>query len=149
MIERPRITVAAVVERDGRFLMVEEERQGRRVFNQPAGHVEGGESLLEATIRETREETGRDFLPEALLGVYRWSNPETGATFVRIAVSGEVSEQDPARPLDDGIVGTVWLGRDELAAQPERLRSPMVLRCLDDHAAGRRYPLELLVDLPQ
>ncbi|MBK1690792.1 NUDIX hydrolase [Ectothiorhodospira mobilis] len=143
----PRVTVAAVVERDGRFLLVEEQADGRRVFNQPAGHLEEGESLLQATARETLEETGRVFTPQSLVGIYRWRHPQSGLTFLRVAVAGEVGERVPGSCLDPDILDTHWLSRETLAREPDGLRSPLVLRCIDDYRAGRRHPLELLVDL--
>ncbi|HEY0720507.1 MAG TPA: NUDIX hydrolase [Gammaproteobacteria bacterium] len=141
---RPHITVAAVIEREGRFLVVEEKVDGRVVINQPAGHVERGESLLEAVERETLEESGRHFVPEALVGVYSWTNPDTDITYVRFAFTGSCSERDPARSLDTGIIDARWMSREELLAQPERLRSPLVLRVINDYLAGRRFHLDLL-----
>ncbi len=140
----PHVTVAAVVEREGRFLVVEENAQERIVFNQPAGHVEDGESLIEAVIRETLEESGRTFTPEALIGVYSWTNPATNITYLRFAFTGSISERDPTRKLDEGIIDAVWRSRDELLAQPDKLRSPLVMRVIDDYLAGRRYHLDLL-----
>jgi 8-oxo-dGTP pyrophosphatase MutT (NUDIX family) len=139
--------VAAVVERDGRFLMVEEQVDGDLCLNQPAGHLEDGESLLQAVIRETLEETAWHFRPEALVGVYRWRHPG-GETFLRFAFAGTVQDQDHARPLDPDIRRTLWLDRETLLAERARLRSPLVLHCVADYLAGRRYPLDLLQDLP-
>ncbi|MBV6415707.1 MAG: Phosphatase NudJ [Steroidobacteraceae bacterium] len=147
MPPRPEVTVAAVVERDGRFLVVEERVHGRLVLNQPAGHVEDRETLFEAVVRETREETAWRLTPRHLLGLYLWRNARTGRSTLRVAFSGEVSEHDPAASLDRGIVGTHWLGRGELDAAHARLRSPLVLRCVDDYLAGRRLPLETVADL--
>lgn len=141
----PHVTVAAVVEEKGRFLLVEEVVGGRRVFNQPAGHWEQGEDLVEAVIRETREETGYAFVPDAVLGIYRWDRPAGNASYLRVAFLGRLSGQDPAAPLDHGIIGPRWMSRDEMFAQAAVLRSPQVLRCVDDYLAGRRYPLDLLV----
>ena len=141
---KPHITVAAVVESGGRFLVVEESIEGRIVFNQPAGHVEAGETLLEAVARETLEESGRTFTPEALIGVYSWTKPETEITYLRFAFTGSVGERDPARKLDEGIIDAVWKSRDELQAQPGKLRSPLVMRAINDYLAGRRYHLDLL-----
>ncbi|WP_018952426.1 NUDIX hydrolase [Thioalkalivibrio sulfidiphilus] len=143
----PRATVAAVVERDGRFLMVEEQVDGGLRLNQPAGHLEDGESLLQAVIRETLEETAWHFRPEALVGIYRWRHPG-GETFLRFAFAGAVHDQDGTRTLDPDILRTLWLDRDTLVTERARLRSPLVLRCVDDYLAGRRYPLALLQDLP-
>ena len=144
MVWKPHVTVAAIAERDGRFLMVEEEVRGRRVLNNPAGHLEPGESFLEAVKRETLEETGWEFVPDAVTGIYLWKNPELDATFVRVAFHGYCGQHHPERPLDKGIVGPRWLARAELGGSKHTLRSPMVLRCIDDWLAGRRYPLEIL-----
>ncbi len=143
----PHITVAAVVERNGRFLLVEENSSGRIVLNQPAGHLEQGESLVAAAVREVKEETGRDFMPEGIIGVYRWHSPLNHVTYVRVAFWGRVSEPVPGRKLDADILRTIWLTREELEARLEQLRSAMVLRCIDDFLAGRRFPLDLLVEL--
>jgi len=138
----PEVTVAAIVERDGRYLMVEERSAGRLVLNQPAGHLEDRETLLEAAIRETREETAWRFHPEALVGVYLWRNPVDERSFLRFAFCGTVDDHQPRLPLDIGIVRAVWMSHDQLLAQAPRLRSPMVLRCLDDFLLGKRQPLE-------
>lgn len=144
---KPHVTVAAVVEREGRFLMVEETAEGRRVLNQPAGHLEPGESLLEAMVRETREETGWDVEGIALIGIYRWAHPNHSMTFLRVTFAARALAHNPYRSLDEGIHCTRWLTCDELAAATERLRSPLVLESTTDYLAGRRYPLELLRDL--
>lgn len=144
MVWKPHVTVAAIAERDGRFLVVEEEVHSERVLNNPAGHLEPGESFLDAVQRETLEETGWEFLPDAVTGIYLWKNPVLDASFVRVAFHGKCGEHHPERPLDKGIIAPHWLTRAELAAKGSALRSPMVLRCIDDHLAGRRYPLELL-----
>ena len=142
---QPHLTVAAVVERNGRFLCVEEVADGATVFNQPAGHVDDGESLIAAVARETLEETGWVFVPDALLGIYRWVKPDTGDTFIRAAFRGTLVEQRHATPPDSDIVAAHWLTRAELAAQP--LRSPLVLRCIDDYRAGVSHPRSVLQDL--
>jgi len=147
MIWKPHVTVAAVAERDGRFLLVEEEIEGRLVVNQPAGHLDPGESLVDAAVRETLEETAWHFVPQALIGVYRWVNPDNEATFVRFTFAGEVADHEPQRPLDKEIRRVLWLGIDELDARAGELRSPLVRRAIDDYRAGRRYPLDLLLDL--
>ncbi|MGE5624277.1 MAG: NUDIX hydrolase [Bacillota bacterium] len=144
MVWKPHVTVAAISERDGRFLVVEEEVRGRRVLNNPAGHLEPGESFLDAVRRETLEETGWDFTPDSVTGIYLWKNPELDAAFVRVAFYGHCSRHHPDRKLDKGIVAPHWLTRHELAAGRYELRSPMVLRCIDDCLTGRRYPLDLL-----
>jgi 8-oxo-dGTP pyrophosphatase MutT (NUDIX family) len=138
----PDVTVAAIVQRDGRFLVVEERIGGRLVLNQPAGHLEDGESLIDAAIRETREETAWGFRPEALVGTYLWRNPDTGRAFLRFAFCGSVEDHHPDQPLDTGIQRAMWLSHEQLRSQPGRLRSPMVLRCLDDFLLGRRQPLD-------
>lgn len=143
---KPHVTVAAVIERKSRFLMVEEASDGTLVFNQPAGHLDEGESLIRAAVRETQEETAWTFIPEALLGIYRWRNPENGSTYLRVCFTGQCTSHDPSQTLDSGIVRAEWLSRDELSAS-NRLRSPLVLRCIDDYLAGIRYPLNLLSDL--
>lgn len=139
---RPEITVAAIVEKHGRFLIVEERIRHRLVFNQPAGHVEDRETLVDAVCRETREETGWGFRPRALLGTYLWRNPVNGVATMRFAFIGDVVDFDAAQPLDAGIVRTHWLARGELVARADRLRSPLVIRCIDDYLAGQRLPLD-------
>ena len=143
----PHLTVAALIEREGRFLFVEERIDGRLVLNQPAGHVEDAESLSAAVIRETLEETGWEFQPEFLIGLYRWRHPGSAETFFRVCFSGSACRHHPERPLDTDIVRTVWLSGDELTRQPERQRSPLVQRCVLDYLAGRRFPLELLQEV--
>ena len=144
MVWKPDVTVAAVVERDGKFLFVEERAGGRVVLNQPAGHLENGETLIEAVARETLEETGWSFVPGHVVGVYLWQPEHLARTFLRIAFAGRLEGHDPARPLDHGIVRTRWLDREQLLAAQPRHRSPLVLRCVEDYLAGARYPLELL-----
>ncbi len=142
----PHVTVAAIIERDGRFLLVEEHTpQGLRL-NNPAGHLEAGESLLQAVVRETLEETAHDFSPTALLGVYQSHGLRAGrgVHYVRFAFCGDLGARHAGRALDAGIVRTLWLSLDDLRANHERLRSPSVLQCAIDHAAGMRWPLQLL-----
>jgi 8-oxo-dGTP pyrophosphatase MutT (NUDIX family) len=151
MTWKPDVTVAAVAQRDGKFLFVEERSGGRVVLNQPAGHVEDGETFLEAVVRETLEETAWRFEPQAVVGVYVWRPPHAARTFLRVAFSGELRDHDPARPLDRGILRTRWLTRDQLHEPRLRLRSPLVTQCLDDYLAGVRHPLSLishLIDAP-
>jgi 8-oxo-dGTP pyrophosphatase MutT (NUDIX family) len=148
---KPSVTVAAIVERSGRFLLVEEQtREGLRL-NNPAGHLDPEESLLQAVEREVLEETACRFTPEALIGVYlsrfRRADGED-VTYLRFSFSGSVSEPDPALALDAGIVRTLWLTSDELRACRERHRSPLVLQSIEDHLAGRRFPLEVLTAHP-
>ena len=135
---RPAVTVAAIVERDGRFLLVEEETRDGVRLNQPAGHLEAGESLPAAAARETREETGWTVAATALVGVYRWEAPDSGATFVRFSFVAEALGHDRALSLDAGIVRALWLTYDEVAARRGEHRSPLVLRCLDDYRAVDR-----------
>jgi 8-oxo-dGTP pyrophosphatase MutT (NUDIX family) len=144
MIFRPDVTVAAVIERDGRFLIVEEVVSGRRVLNQPAGHLEEGESLVEAVVRETLEESAWHFVPQAVTGIYQWRNAENGRSFLRVAFTGICRHHEAWRALDDGICRAIWVGRDELQHERDRLRSPMVLACVDDYLAGCRYPLDVV-----
>jgi 8-oxo-dGTP pyrophosphatase MutT (NUDIX family) len=136
--------VAAVVERDGRFLVVEEETDDGLRFNQPAGHLEKGESLVAAAAREALEETAHRFRPEFLVGIYQWPKPGSDITYLRFAFGGSVEGFEPERRLDDGIVRAVWLSLDELRATRERHRSPLILQCCEDYLAGRRFPLDLL-----
>jgi 8-oxo-dGTP pyrophosphatase MutT (NUDIX family) len=141
------VTVATVVVNDGRLLMVEENAGGRRVLNQPAGHLEPDESLLEAALRETLEETGWDVRLTAFVGAYQWKAPETGRHYLRFAFAAEPLAHHPARELDEGIVRTLWLTPGELQAETARHRSPLVWRVVSDFLAGRRQPLELLQHL--
>ena len=143
---RPDLTVAAIVERDGQFLLVEERVGARLVFNQPAGHVERGEQLVTAVIRETLEETAWHFKPEALVGVYFWEQPDKQRTFMRFAFTGQVTDHDSTRRLDRGIERAVWMSRDDIVGRTSRLRSPMVMLCVEDYLAGQRYPMELVRD---
>jgi ADP-ribose pyrophosphatase YjhB (NUDIX family) len=144
----PSVTVAAIIERDGRYLLVEEDTPEGLRLNNPAGHLDRGESPLQGVIRETLEETARAFTPEALIGVYlsRFQRPATGddVTYLRFAYGGVVGEPQPGRALDTPIVRTLWMTLDELRASRDRHRSGLVLRCIEDHRAGRRHPLDLL-----
>ena len=143
----PEVTVAAITETDGRFLVVEEFINQRLVFNQPAGHVERGESLLTAVIREVREETAWRFEPESLIGVYLWRSPESGVTTMRFAFSGTVDDHQATQPLDQGIVGTHWLSPADLQEREQRLRSPLVMRCIEDYLKGKRQPIASVAHL--
>jgi 8-oxo-dGTP pyrophosphatase MutT (NUDIX family) len=146
MVWTPRVTVAAIVPREDRFLLVEEQTAHGIRINQPAGHLDEGESLLQAVVRETLEETAWDVAPQALIGVYRWRIGPNGLTYLRFCFLAAAIAEDPARTLDSGILQALWLTREDLAATPERLRSPLVLRGIDDYLAGHRYPLALLHD---
>ncbi len=145
MIWKPNVTVAAVVERDGKYLLVEEETDLGLAFNQPAGHLEKGEALIDAVVRETLEETAYRFKPMQLVGIYSWQHPTKDVTYLRFAFTGELRGYEAGRPLDTGIVAARWLTYDEVLATQERHRSPLILRCIDDLRAGKRYPLDLLV----
>ncbi len=144
MIWKPNVTVAAVIERDGKFLLVEEETaQGLR-YNQPAGHLEADESLLAAVTRETLEESAYHFVPQYLLGIYRWHAAESNITYLRFAFTGMITGHEADRPLDTGILHAEWLSADQIRATRARHRSPLILQCVEDHIAGKRYPLALL-----
>jgi 8-oxo-dGTP pyrophosphatase MutT (NUDIX family) len=147
MVWKPDVTVAAVVERDGSFLLVEERAGGRIVLNQPAGHLENGETLIDAVVRESLEETGWSFVPQYVVGLYIWQPEHLSRTFLRVAFCGRLEGHDPSRPLDHGILRTRWLDREQLFAAAPKHRSPLVLRCVDDYLAGARYPLEVLTHL--
>ena len=137
------LTVAAIAEARGRFLFVQERAARRVVLNQPAGHLEPGESLVEAVVRETLEETGREFRPESLTGIYLWEGP-AGRTVLRVAFAGRVGEPVSGAVLDRAIIRTLWLDRHELESRVAEHRSPLVRRCVDDYLRGVRHPLDLL-----
>lgn len=141
---KPNVTVAALVERAGRFLLVEEETEDGLRLNQPAGHLDEGESLIEACVRETLEETAWQFTPTALVGIYQWPRPQRDVTYLRFAFAGALGAHDPSRSLDEGIVRALWLTAEEIEATQERHRSPLIWRCVQDYLAGRRFPLDLL-----
>jgi 8-oxo-dGTP pyrophosphatase MutT (NUDIX family) len=144
---RPAVTVAAVIERDGTFLLVREHTRTGLKLNQPAGHLEPGESPADGAARETLEEAAWRVLPSALVGIYRWEAPDNGATFVRFAYAAVPLQAVPGRVLDEGIVNALWLPYDEILARRDEHRSPLVLRCIDDYRAGRRWPLDLVQDV--
>jgi len=141
-IWKPSVTVAAVIERQGKFLFVQERISGRLVLNQPAGHLDPGESLVTACRREAMEETAHHFEPTALVGIYRWRDPTKDFTFLRFAFRGNVGEVS-SRSLDKEIVAVHWLTPEELKARKAEHRSPLVQKCVDDFLAGRSYPLEV------
>lgn len=147
MVWTPHVTVAAVIEHNGRFLLVQERESGRSVFNQPAGHLEEGESLIAAVIRETLEETGWHFQPAAVIGMYRWRHPVKGVTYLRVAFAGSGIAHESSRPLDEAIERTLWLSVGEIRRQAEMLRSPLVLKSIEDYLAGASYPLSVLADV--
>jgi 8-oxo-dGTP pyrophosphatase MutT (NUDIX family) len=147
MIWKPNTTVAAIVEQNGKFLLVEEETANGVCLNQPAGHLEDGETMLQAVIRETSEETAYDFTPESLLGVYQWRHPNKNLTYLRFAFVGSVSNHRPEQKLDDGIIRAVWMSEDEIRASTAIHRSPQVLICIEHYLAGQRFPLSVLTHL--
>lgn len=141
---KPNVTVAAIVERDGRFLLVEEQTAEGIRYNQPAGHLEAGESLLDAVIRETLEESAWRFTPTELIGVYQYHQAESGITYLRFAFSGELTGYDAGRKLDIGILRALWMPAADIRANLAKHRSPLLMQCVDDYLAGRRHPLDLL-----
>lgn len=144
----PRTTVAAVIEDRGRFLMVEErDGDGRLVLNQPAGHLEDRESIADAVCREVLEETGWEFRPAGLLGVYKWRIPSRPLTYVRYCFFGSAVRNHPDRPLDADILRTVWMSEGDIMEKHPHHRSPMVACCLRDYMTGKRFPLEMICEL--
>jgi len=143
---QPHITVATIIEDRGRFLFVEELKAGKLVLNQPAGHLEADETLREAALRETLEETGWDVQLTGVVGIYLYTAPSNGVTYQRVCFSARPLHHHPQRALDDGIVAAPWLSRDELAAQPQRWRSELVLRCVDDYLSAPPFPLDVVRD---
>ena len=141
----PHLTVAAIIELNQRFLLIEEQSEGLIVFNQPAGHWDEGETLIDAVIRETLEESAWHFKPEAIVGLYQYTSP-SNLTYLRICFCGQPLSHDPQRSLDVNIARALWLSREEII-QLSNLRSPMVLRCIDDYLTGIRYPLSLISQL--
>jgi 8-oxo-dGTP pyrophosphatase MutT (NUDIX family) len=146
-IWKPNTTVAAIIERDGRFLLVEEETAEGVRLNQPAGHLEDTETLIEGVIRETREETAYEFTPEALLGIYHWRHPTKDITYLRFAFTGELGQHHTEQPLDEGIIRAVWMTPEEIRASRSTHRSPQVLTCIEHYLAGQRYPLAVVTHL--
>lgn len=144
MVWRPHVTVAAVAEQNGRFLLVEELTAGGLRLNQPAGHLEENEDLLTAVKREVNEETAWQFEPESIVSVQLWRKTAEHPTFLRFSFSGRVHSHDPHQPLDEEIIRTHWLSREQIAAREHMLRSPLVLICVDNYLLGRRYPLSML-----
>nr|WP_290579669.1 NUDIX hydrolase [Ketobacter sp.] len=141
----PHATVATIVEQHGRYLLVEETVDGETVLNQPAGHIEENESILAAALRETLEETGWQVKLTHLVGIYNYSAPN-GVTYYRFCFAADAIEAVPGAQLDDGIIGPVWLNLEELEARRSQWRSPLVKRCIEDFAAGKRYPLDLIYE---
>lgn len=145
MVWKPHATVAAVIERDNKFLLVEEMIDDQPVFNQPAGHLEDDESMVRAVVREVKEETAWTFNPRGIVGIYRWKHPTKHHTYMRTSFYGDVTDHDAAQTLDSVIIGANWYSHRELKSMP--LRSPMVMRNIDDYLKGYRHPLELLQDV--
>jgi len=144
MVWKPHVTVAAVIEQGRRFLLVEEETSNGLQFNQPAGHLEEGEDLIAAVKREVLEETAWQFEPESVVSIQLWRKNSDSPSFVRVCFSGRCHSHNPTQPLDEGIVASHWLTRDQIAAEHHRLRSPLVLISIDEYLSGQRHPLSLL-----
>ena len=144
MVWKPHVTVAAVIENNGQFLLVEEHTDHGLAFNQPAGHLEEGEDLITAVKREVLEETAWQFEPEALIAVQLWRRCPDFPSFMRFVFTGQVFDHEPDRTLDDGIIATHWLNRNQIAAKQQQLRSPLVLTSVEDYLNGQRYPLSLI-----
>jgi len=140
----PHVTVATIVERDGRFLMVYEDADGKRVYNQPAGHLDPHETLQDAAIRETLEETAWHVKLVGVVGVNLYEAPTNGVTYIRTTFIAEAISQDVARPLDTGIIEAVWLTYEEILERRAQLRSPMTLQIIDEYRSGRRFPLTVV-----
>ncbi len=143
----PHATVAAIVEDNGKFLLVEETTDRGNRFNQPAGHLEDNETLIEAVVRETLEETAYTFNPTELLGIYHWKHEHNDTTYLRFAYIGKVSEHQPERALDEGIIRSVWMTVDEIRSKATLMRSPQVLTCIEDYLSGQRFPLSVVTHL--
>lgn len=141
---KPNVTVAAIIEREGKFLLVEEFSHGRMVFNQPAGHLEEGETLFQAVQREVREETAWSFEPKSVVGVYMHPSPSSPITYLRFCFAGSCHDHDPHLPLDDGIQRAVWMSLEEIRQNTDRLRTPLVLSCINDYLAGNHIPMDYL-----
>ena len=144
MVWKPHVTVAAVIEQAGQFLLVEENTSEGVLFNQPAGHLDAGESIIAAVIRETLEESAYHFVPEWIIGIYQWHQPVNDRTYLRFAFTGKIIGHEPDRELDAGIIRAVWQTPEEIRALRQRHRTPLVISCLDDYLNGVRYPLALL-----
>lgn len=144
---KPNVTVAAVIEQGGRFLLVEEETPEGLKLNSPAGHLDAGETPAEGCAREALEETAHQFTPTSLVGIYMARarrNASSDVTYLRFAFAGELGAQEPGRALDHGIVRTLWMTADEIRASVDRHRSPLLLQCVEDYLAGQRHPLSLI-----
>jgi ADP-ribose pyrophosphatase YjhB (NUDIX family) len=144
MIWKPNVTVAGVIERDGKFLLVEENTPQGQVFNQPAGHWEPDETLVQGVSREVLEETAYQFTPQYLLGIYRWPSDNSDSIYLRFAFTGIITGHEADRALDSGIIRAVWMTPDDIRSTTARHRSPLILCCVEDYLAGKRYPLDLI-----
>ena len=144
---KPNTTVAAIIEQNGKFLLVEESTNRGNRFNQPAGHLEDGETLIQAVVRETMEESAYDFTPTELLGVYLWKHAHNETTYLRFAFIGKIGVHYPMQELDTGIIRAVWMDIDEIREKAGLMRSPQVITCFEDYLAGKRYPLETITHL--
>ena len=141
---KPNVTVAAIIKRNQKFLLVEENTDNHIVFNQPAGHLEKDETLIEAVKREVLEETAWEFIPQSIVGIYMYPNQHSNITYLRLCFSGVCEKYHPEQALDDGVIRTVWFSQEEIKQNMDRMRSPMVPLCIDDYLSGKSYPLELL-----
>jgi len=147
MIWKPHLTVAAVIERNDQFLMVEEQADNQIVYNQPAGHVENNESIYDAIIREVNEETAWDFTPEYIVGLYKWRKADIDRTFIRVCFAGSVNNHQASQKLDDDILNASWVSLTDLSSMDaEKMRSPMVKQCIDDYRLNKRYPLDFITE---
>ncbi len=141
---KPNVTVAAIVECEQKFLLVEENADNHVVFNQPAGHLEKDESLIDAVKREVLEETAWEFIPQAIVGFYMYPDQHSDITDLRLCFSGTCENHHPEQALDDGIIQAVWLNKEEIKENEDKMRSPMVTQCIDDYLSGKKYPLDLI-----
>lgn len=147
MTWKPHLTVAAVIERDGQFLMVKERSDNLTVYNQPAGHVENEETIFDAIVREVNEETAWHFTPEYIVGLYKWRKADIDRTFVRICYSGTVKDHNALQQLDDGILSANWMTIEELMnMDTQKMRSPMVRQCINDYGKGSQFPLDFITE---
>jgi len=144
MVWTPHVTVAAIIEQDNRFLFVEEQTSNGLAFNQPAGHLEEAENLINAVQREVKEETAWSFDPEALISIQLWRKTAELPTFLRFCFTGKCHSFAPEQALDEGIIATHWLTREEISRKNRQLRSPLVIKAVDEYLSGQRYPLQLL-----
>jgi NADH pyrophosphatase NudC (nudix superfamily) len=144
MVWKPHVTVAAVIEKDNKFLLVEENTDNGIAFNQPAGHLENGETIITAISREVNEETAWQFEPAHIIAIQLWRKNSEYPSFLRVCFAGKVHTHNPKQNLDDDIIETHWLSREQIAEKQSQLRSPLVLKTVDAYLSGNRYPLSLL-----